>query len=714
MLRISYIECCSLSIALVLLCWIAIGNVWADIYTRAGAWLSLIVLFVVLHCTLAHAGFFVKFIPQRFKRLISPLTVGGAIVLAFAILVSAGISGASFELGYRQSSFLEPKPVHILGSAKPVRSDEWAVFTPMALGQATHHPSFPVVNHNLGLDGQNMLVVGMIGMPVAHISALAKPATWGFFFLDQRRALAWYWWFPVFGCLLALWGLFSLLIPQHWRLSLALATWFCLSPYPAAWSYWPAYAVFFPSLALCSLILILRGQTPWRLLVLILALGLSFAGFVFILYPPWQLPLAYLYLLLLIGLVVRDRLYRNFDVPRLAALGCATAITGVLVWWWWADARPAVQLMLNTVYPGQNFQIGGRMSVPMLLRGITNIVSLYRLNCAGINQSEVASFVYLFVPLLAAMFFNHCATRSARVFQSAILVFVGFTLTFMLVGVPQSIAKWSLWGFASEGRADLALGLAYVILCGLVLANRKVAVDASWRRQSFVYLIALVWAVFMVYVFRWLPNNAWFGLSPGVEAVLLVAVFLCGVWLIKGDARKFIAMNIVWSALTVLAFNPLVRAPKEVRVAPQLQNDLQPFKSASPNRPRVLVLDRQIPAMYLLAAGVPVANGVFYYPQPTFWARLDPDKKQSDIYNRFHHLIFTAGDVNAPSGVHAETPHPDVVRLVVAPERFRFSMTGAQLVAAPIEHEAKLKQNSSLTFIRREGEWSWFRVRQSL
>ena len=33
----------------------------------------------------------------------------------------------------------------------------------------------------------------LTGVPVAHASALAKPATWGFFAFDLRRALAWAW-----------------------------------------------------------------------------------------------------------------------------------------------------------------------------------------------------------------------------------------------------------------------------------------------------------------------------------------------------------------------------------------------------------------------------------------------------------------------------------------------------------------------------------------
>lgn len=638
----------------------------------------------------------------------------GAVVLAFVILVAAGISGSSLELAYQQTPFLAPKPMHIFGSAKPIRGDEWAAYTPLAVGQTTHKPSFPVVNHNLGVDGQNMLVVGMTGVPVAHISALAKPATWGFFFLDLRRALAWYWWFPFFGCLLALWGLFGLLIPRRWRLGLALAVWFCLSPYVTGWSYWPAYVVFFPSLALCSFILILRGQTPWRLALLTLALGLSSAGFVFVLYPPWQVPLGYLYLFLGIGLVARDGLYKNLNVSRLAALGGALVIAGVCVWWWWHDARPAVRLILDTVYPGQRIELGGRTPVRWLLRGITDIVSLYRVDEAYINQSEVASFVYLFVPLLlAACFSRRVAGQSARVLKIALFVFIGFTLIYMMIGIPPSIARWSMWGVTSEGRTDLALGLAYVILCGFALTARNVAMEASWWRRALVYLTALVWAVFLIYISRQFSNDVSLRLFSGTETALLLAAFFCGVWLIRGEARKFLAMSIVWSALTVFAFNPLVVIPKEVRLVPRLQNDLTRLQSVSSDYPRVLVMDGWIPAMWLMAGGVPVVNGIFYYPQTTLWARLDSDRKYSAFYNRYHHLVFTAGADNSPAGVVVEAPYSDEVKVMVAPKRFQFALTGAEMVASPMDNEEKLKQNSSLTFIRRDGGWAWFRVEQN-
>ena len=243
---------------------------------------------------------------------------GTAVVLAaiFAILVAFGFTGSSLTIGMKQSGVISKIPEHIAGSAQGIRSDEYVVSTPLAIGQTTHRPPFPIINQNLGEDGQNMLIVGGVGVPVKHLSAFAKPATWGFHIFDLKHALAWLWWFPIFGCLYALWWLFCLLSPGNWRMGLFVAIWFCLSPYVVAWSNVPAYAVFFPSLSLCLAVQILRTNNAIRLAALSLLLGLSVAGFALILYPPWQIPLGFLFLAITAGIVVRDKLYKCLNLRR--------------------------------------------------------------------------------------------------------------------------------------------------------------------------------------------------------------------------------------------------------------------------------------------------------------------------------------------------------------------------------------------------------------
>lgn len=86
-----------------------------------------------------------------------------------------------------------------------------------------------------------MLLVHMTGAPVLHVASLAKPPAWLFFFADMPRALAWYWWAPLF---MGLAGVFVLL-QTIWRgqtgINVAATVLFVFSMHAAAFSYWPGY-----------------------------------------------------------------------------------------------------------------------------------------------------------------------------------------------------------------------------------------------------------------------------------------------------------------------------------------------------------------------------------------------------------------------------------------------------------------------------------------
>ncbi|HEY4299159.1 MAG TPA: hypothetical protein VGM85_22015, partial [Paraburkholderia sp.] len=164
------------------------------------------------------------------------------LLIGFAICVGLGVSGSSIHEAEGGGLPIRGIESTVFANAsQAIRSDEWLVLSPMAIGQTRHVPAFPVVNTNLGPDGQNMLVVGMTSVPVLGVAALGRPATWGYFFLPLPQAMAWHWWFPVFACILGLWACFTVLFPGQWRTGFVLSLCFVMSPYVVAWSYWPAY-----------------------------------------------------------------------------------------------------------------------------------------------------------------------------------------------------------------------------------------------------------------------------------------------------------------------------------------------------------------------------------------------------------------------------------------------------------------------------------------
>jgi hypothetical protein len=637
----------------------------------------------------------------------------GYIVFAFVGLVSMGLTGSSIDIALRQLSGPQKRIpdvgvvmgnyARVLGVGREIRSDEWAAFTPLAIAQVNHEPRFPVENKNIGPDGQNMLVVGMAGVPVAHLSALAKPATWGFFVLDLRRALAWYWWLPLFGCLFAVWGVMSVLAPGQWRMNLAIASIFVSSAYVVAWSNWPAYAVLFPATAFSVFFSLFRTRSLAGVAVLGVALGLCIAGFVLVLYPPWQVPLGYLFLFLTAGVVLRDRLWSQVSRIQLAGLAVAAIVAGLILASWWVDARVAVQALVSTVYPGLRRVPGGGMQLWELCRGFLNFHTLYYENAASGNASESSSFLYLF-PVLFAAYGIQLFRRSAPSGpELAVMAFCICVVWYQFFGFSAGISQWTLWSRTSQTRSDLALGLASLLLCGLSYSARASGAGNYQLRKPEAIAVAGLWALAVVWAVLQTPDTVigkltnstiWFG--------IFALTFALSYWLLA-QKRTFLVAYLAVSLVISLPFNPVTLAPSHLAVHPEIK------KHGNGPESRVLVIREYIKGMYLVAAGFPVANGPSYYPQRSIWHRLDPDASQLGTTNRFSHLMYFPRKAVQGKPYQIELMQTDIIGIFFDPERFDFRLSGAEQVLAPVDVD--LSRNVTLEVIATDPHFVLYKVR---
>jgi len=667
--------------------------------------LLLLSIFLTLVIAFIKADYLSVKLTSRLSSIVTaPQLFGFSLILAFIGLVGIGITGSSLKFGLAQAPTVDAKILNIAGQDRGIRSDEWLVLTPLAIAQYNHQPPNPVINSNHGEDGQNMLIVGMAGVPVSHISAIAKPATWGYFVFDLKRALSWNWLFPIFACLIALWAVLCVLIPGQWRANFLLSLLFSTSPYVVAWSNWPAYAVFFPSVVfLCANYIIRNNPLSGKLAAAVL-MGIAFSGFVFVLYPPWQVSLGYIYLALIVGLLIKEKLYRNFDKPVIACIVLSLIVSAAIIIPWWLDARIAIQAMENTVYPGQRTTVvGGTMSLSTLLRGFTNLATMQGMASPYSNESEIASFYYLLLPL-AFLFAVNAYRRSLSALECALVLAIVFILVFMFWGVPTTLAKYSFWGRVPANRADLALGLSCIVLTGLLFNNKASEVPITNLHKALSLLIATIWAYIVYRAINSLDDSMLSTFSPNMQVAILLATLAASYFLITTQFKNFITLSLGLTISTTLTFNPINVAPEA------LKNKFTPLETSEARPSRILVLENMTPAMYLVASGNALANGIYYYPQSSLWKRLDIKGAESNTYNRYQHLTYLSGQLNGSDTYVIETPRPDVVIVRVDLEKFDFKLSGATTVAAPVADRSALDKNPSVSFIKTADGWGWFDI----
>jgi hypothetical protein len=655
--------------------------------------------------------FFASFTPRRLAWPWIGL-FGGAIALSFSLLVAGGWTGSSLGLALKGSSIIEHDALPWQGADRWIRSDEWEVLTPLAISQASHRPPYPVVNKLLGTDGQNMMVIGMAGVPVAHISSIAKPATWGFFLFDLRAALSWYWWFPFFACFSALWLVLIRFFELDWRVAAALSLTGSASPYAVVFSAWPAYTIFFPLVALLSLHRIFVQRHFFSTAFFGLLLGWASAGFALILYPSWQISIAYLMLPLAIAWLWSQRNRLNWGLVQFLAVCLGVAVAaGVLFAWWW-DARDAVMAIKSTVYPGgRSLETGGDIAPWFLIKGWLGPVTMY-INSTMTVASDAGTFPFILWAVLPAVFIRLLVLRRIDAVACALTAVTLFVLVFIFIGFDKQFARMTLLGFATSYRADLVLGTAQIFMLGWLMSpSRQTPGPVTFRWLGVYISIALFAVTYAVHLTDKLPTAISQLVPSGFTFLAFLAIGLTTYWLLIQRYQWVLATLLAWTLSASLPFNPIGQAPNHVNISPSLAREVAALDPTDQSPP-IAVVGERIWAMTLPAAGLHVVNTAFYYPQKSIWATLDPGNQNAVVHNRYHRLLIYLKKLPSGPGYVLESPRLDEVRVSVDPDRFDFRLLGAKAVLVSPADGKMIRSNSGLRLLKETDQWALFQVLQ--
>lgn len=646
----------------------------------------------------------------------------GSVALSFAMLVGAGSTGSSLPLLFEGSEIAQQNGQPWLGENRAIRSDEWEVITPLAISQLTHSPPYPVINRNQGEEGQNSLITGMTGLPAAHVSTLSKPATWGFFFLDLRRALAWYWWMPIFGCFAALHGVLTRMLDVGQVAAAGLAAAFTFAPYSVGFSAWPAYTAFFPLLAMLLAAHILsRASSPVTATASAVVLGLALGGFALVLYPPWQISLATLFLLFFASWIWVHRTQIRWGSAQWLALATAMLVATIILGLWWRDASPAIEAIRATVYPGQRvLEVGGDIDPWFLLKGMFTPLTMYQTN-AAMDPADASSYVLFPIAFCLAAIWASWRRRATAWISGALVLYTGLVMAYMFIGSTPAIARWTLWGSVTSYRLDLALGMAQTLLWGWLLSPYQTEHPPAAPKHSHTHArqgIALSAALFtLVLGFRlhslMPPAIAHSITTPMLWAFMLMSGLVTYLVLVQ---RHTFALSLVcgWSLIAALPFNPLSIAPKQITVAPALIQALrEPYPHGSTATGKgTAVIDERTWSLILPMANEAVANSVFYAPPASLWQRLDPQGIHVAIHNRYQRLFVRLdGTPVGPGGYAINSPRLDEVVLTLDAANFDFRLLGVRNVLSPLKHQEALSRNKGLEKVTESTQWIVMRVK---
>jgi hypothetical protein len=534
-----------------------------------------------------------------------------------------------------------------------------------------------------------------------------RPQFWGFFFLPPSYAFAYYW---QFKALLLLTGVFSLLLLLTHSSGIAAfgALWYFFSPFTQWWYSWasllPEMIGLF-CIVMCATFYMSVGRRPGLLILAALACVMAAVNFALCGYVPQQIPLVWLGVCLCVWWIATR--WKAIVAPdlaraRLAAVGGAWLVVGLVLLAFYRDAEAALTVLANTVYPGRRSMRGGGYPISLL---VSNFFAFWederhfplREYCA--NICACAGFFWLApVTVFGWRRAGAGAVEQKRAYWF-LAVFGALLLVWLTVPVPHVIGRALLMDKSGVGRSLHVLGLVNIALVALYLSARRRRDEPDGRlRRSLILAAAAFVCVYSV--FLWTNTRAANFLTAGqvVAAAGYATVLVVGV--VERRVR-LLAACLLLPQIALFGFvNPLDRGLQAVESAPLFR-----FVQSRPEllRHRWIVYSGPVNALNPLppiadlglfsAVGCEVVTGLKYVPDFRALRVFDPGGEHQAVLNQSVWLIAEPEYGNRPA--RFDQVREDVVRLTVGPLDPALRQIGVRYAAFPAapprEIEARMK-----------------------
>lgn len=595
------------------------------------------------------------------------------LAIGFVVCVALKLHGSSLHMWYQHFPSLFPtQDAPLVGNPRAIRSDEWLVFTPSMVSQATSAQPYAQQNLSIGAGAAPML----LGVPTDHGTTWARPQFWGFSLFGVERGYAWYWSYRIFACLCGVYLVLRILTRGRSMLAVAGSVWFFYSPFVQWWmSATVPDLVGSLTLALSCLSVIFTARTPLGISAASLGLILFATSFALQIYPPFQLPLAWLGVFMLPGLLLtrdvreRIRIHRSLRLALFALSGCFVLVNvGMYV----ASIQESLQVLAHTAYPGSRSVQGGGVSLSRYFLGFAALLMNEQSVPQAVgNISEGSTFLLVWPVALAVALtsLSRVALRPIIPVAMYLALFSGYAV----FGWPGLLSKATLMSLAPSERVFIGIGLANVICVVMVLAALE-KVSKSALLLGTLVTVAMG-AVLPVY------GEALFGEfmdRPEYLVCLIVMIALC-LPILRGDRRGFGIAVVVISLVSAGRVNPISRG-----LAPFMSNYVKSAVAEVPERLRSrpwLVYGGFLLPQLFKAAGLEVVGGSKFVPQLDMWGRMDSSGQFKEVYNRYAHFQFQPQPSEEP--MRMELVQADLVTVIVSPCGKEVAEAGIDVVVLP-------------------------------
>ena len=526
----------------------------------------------------------------------------------------------------------------ILGKNRPIRSDEWIVFTPFAFSQ--YFTGFSYISDIVRGTATDMFMV--YGQPVWDIGMIFRPTQWGYLFLQPGEGLAFFWMSRWIFLFLISFEFGRLLTNNQKNMSFAYAMMIAFAPVVQWWFSVNSFVeilMFGQGAILLWKRYLLAEQIKYRL-TYIMGIFWCAGVYLFAIYPAWQVPFAYVFLIIFIWVGMQYKKEFSKRKGDLLFWGMGLILFVIPVIHVFQNSWDMIQLVKNTEYPGSRQSTGGSLHIRDLFVYGNSLFLPYFDVTGNSNNCEAASFFS--VAPMGLIFFLRQNFSKKKDLLLIMLVAVNVIFIFWgIAGMPIWLSKLLLLSRTTENRITSAIGFLDILIFfrAMALTDFK-----EFSPKTINKFVAVGMAMFIVYCgSAVLPT--WVSLKKA--AIEFTVLFWLFSLLLSGKKSAFVKCISIIMLVVGLTVNPIAHG-----VASVYGNPIGGKISSIVNQDRqgLWLVEGGMRAMedYPIMFGAPTINSVNVYPNLERWGRLSLMAEDKKIYNRYAHIAINLTD-NAKS-----------------------------------------------------------------
>ena len=528
----------------------------------------------------------------------------------------------------------------LLGIARNVRSDEYMVNTLFAFSQYPNE--FNYFSNIPRATLTDMFII--YGQPVLDLAIIFRPFQIGYLFLDQSRGLSFFWISRLIVLFLISFEFGMLISNKNKKIALAYTFLITLSP---AVQWWFAINGLVEQLIFGQLGVILinkymeKNDTIKRAIYCILFL-ICIGGFVFVFYPSWQIPFAYVFVIIALYYIYKN--YKNFTINYIDIIIflIISGLFSLLILHILQNSFNTILTITSTIYPGNEIHNGQGIISQYLEYIDTIFFPLYgNNNELLVNLPNVCegSFFYDFfpIPYILALFIIFVQKNRDKLLIILLILFSVFSVLY-LFQVPDLINNLLLFNHVK--RIRLYLIISYI---GILLLIRCVTIIKPIKRKKLAILSSLIITTIIITTF-YLTTNSNYLIT--LLIISFIVLFISISFIILSGNKKAKTGLLICCILISLATGALVN-PIEYGTDSIFNtgyaNEVTNIVSENPNATWIVI---GMPINYLLPFGAHTLNSVNTYPNLNTWHLIDKNNSNEDTYNRYAHILLDIQNEN--------------------------------------------------------------------